>query len=400
MSSLKKMESVREQPKPGVKKTKAKKRWIIVASIVAALILLRLCLPYLILNYVNKKLAGLKEYHGHVEDIDLVLIRGAYRIHDIRIEKKDRLTQQVDSLPFFTAPGIDLSVEWRALFKGAIAGEIYVEEPELNFVKGKHQNENVKQDTTDFRQLIKDLMPLTINHFEIHNGRMRYVDPYSTPMVNVGLTDIEVKADNLSNVNDSNTVLPARLQASAKVYDGTFNMSVKFDALAKQPAFDLNAELVNLNLVHLNAFFKAYGNFDLKKGSMGFYTEFAAKDGAFEGYVKPLIRDLDIVQWNKEEGDVKQVLWESLIGSVAEIFQNQKKDQLATKIPIRGRFENPDAGLWVAINYVLRNAFVFALRPSIDNTISIGTVEQPREEKKTFLQKIFGGKKKKKKSGR
>jgi hypothetical protein len=62
---------------------------------------------------------------------------------------------------------------------------------------------------------------------------------------------------------------------------------------------------------------------------------------------------------------------------------------MSTKIPIEGKFENPETGLWTAINYVLRNAFVYALKPSIDNDVNIGKVEEV-DTKKTFLQKIFG----------
>lgn len=383
-------------------KHKRRRRVVILLSIVLFLVIVRLLLPYVVLHYVNKSLANLKEYTGHVEDIDLALIRGAYTINDISITKKDSATQRLDSIPFFKAREIDLSVQWRAIFKGSVVGEIYVEDPLLNFVKGKHKNENVKADTSDFRDLIGDLMPLTINHFEINNGEMHYIDLYSKPPVDLAMTNIRVRADNLSNVNDSAVMLPARLEAHASVYGGNLDMEVRFNALEKKPTFDLNADLRQVNMVNLNSFFKAYGNFDLKKGEMGLYTEFAARDGAFEGYVKPIIKDLDIVQWNREEGDVKQVLWETLIGSVAEIFQNQRRDQLATKLPVRGRFDQPETGLWQAISYVLRNAFVYALKPSIDNTINIGTVEAPDNEKKTLLQRVFGkkdknGKKHKKK---
>ena len=46
--------------------------------------------------------------------------------------------------------------------------------------------------------------------------------------------------------------------------------------------------------------------------------------------------------------------------------------------------------MWNAISFVLRNAFVNALQPSIDHTITLGDVEAVEPEKKTFLQKIFG----------
>ena len=74
------MTSTRENNKP-VKRRKWK---IVLISIISILIIVRLILPYVVLKFVNKKLAGLKEYYGHVEDIDIALIRGAYKINNIK----------------------------------------------------------------------------------------------------------------------------------------------------------------------------------------------------------------------------------------------------------------------------------------------------------------------------
>ena len=41
---------------------------------------------------------------------------------------------------------------------------------------------------------------------------------------------------------------------------------------------------------------------------------------------------------------------------------------------------------------MLQNAFINALQQSIDNDITIGSVEKKKKEKKTLLQKIFGKK--------
>jgi hypothetical protein len=370
-----------------------KRRWLkILLIVLALLIVIRLILPYVLLKYINNTLAGLKEYTGHVNDIDLAIIRGAYQVNDINITKKDTVTGKPDSIPFFTSPLIDFSVQWKALFKGKIAGEVYLTDPVLNFVKGQHKDKEAKRDTSDFRTLIRKMMPLSINHFEVRNGQMRYIDKFSKPAVDVAITNLEVRADNLTNVNDSNKVLPAALAAKGTAYDGTLDVKVKFNALEKQPTFDLNAQVDGVNMVKLNDFFKAYGKFDVNKGNFGLYTEFAARDGKFNGYVKPLIKDLDVVTFGKEEGNLVQILWESVVGSVAEVFENQRKEQLGTKLPLHGTFKDAQSSLWTAISYVLRNAFVMALQPSVDNSITIGDAKGTAEEKKTFLQKVFGKK--------
>ncbi len=126
------------------------------------------------------------------------------------------------------------------------------------------------------------------------------------------------------------------------------------------------------------------------------YGEFAAKKGKFGGYVKPVLKDLDVVQWTKAEGDFKQILWETLIASAAEVLQNQREEQLATKIPFSGSFDNPNINLWRAISFVLRNAFLNALKPSLDNSININNLQE--SGKKTLLEKVFGDKNKEKDS--
>ncbi|MEO6305765.1 MAG: DUF748 domain-containing protein [Bacteroidia bacterium] len=372
-------------------KPKKKKRWkIVLLSIVVILIVARLILPYVVLKYVNKTLGNIKEYYGHVEDIDIALIRGAYKINNIKLVKQDSVTHVKDTMTFFSAQEIDLSVEWKAIFKGKIVGEIYVENPVLNFIKGKHKNEDTKADTSDFKDVIKKLMPLTINHFQINNGQIHFKDPYSSPIVDVPMKNIHVEADNLSNANDSNKVLPSSIKATGDLYGGKLKIDVKLNALEKKPTFDLNADISNVNMIDLNPFFKAYGKFEVEKGNFGLYTEFAAKDGAFKGYVKPLLKDLKI----KHEGDAGEILWSEVVSGVAWIFKNHSKDQVATKVPIEGRFDQPNTGLWTAISYVLKNAFVSALAPSVENTIDIGKVEK-QPEKKTLLQKVFGKKDKK-----
>lgn len=364
-----------------------RRRRIIWLSIIGTLIIIRLILPYIVLRYVNNKLAHLEEYYGHVEDIDLHLYRGAYEIKDMHLVKKVKTGRVSDTIPFFRSPSIDLSVEWSSLWEGSIVGEIVVEQPVLNFVREAHKGEDVRADTADFFQLVDDLMPITVNRFDIHKGEIHYVDP--EPRLDVAMKNIEVTATNLTNVTDSKELLPATLKGTGDAYAGKFSLNMKFDGLAKVPTFDMNAEMKSLNLVQLNDMLREYGNFDVKKGHFNMYTEFAAKDGKFGGYVKPIVKDLDVVQWTKEEGDFKQILWETLIGTTAEILQNQKEEQLATNVPINGTFDKSHVNLWHAIGYVLRNAFLHALKPSFDHTININ---QLKGGKKTLLEQVFDAK--------
>ena len=70
---------------------------------------------------------------GMSSDIDIHLWRGAYSIDDIEIVKIGASRP----VPFFRSDRVDLSVEWRSLFRGSIVSEASFLGPELNLVQGK-----------------------------------------------------------------------------------------------------------------------------------------------------------------------------------------------------------------------------------------------------------------------
>ena len=151
-----------------------------------------------------------------------------------------------------------------------------------------------------------------------------------------------------------------------------------------------------MDITAVNEFFKTYGIFEAKKGKFSVYAEFAGKEGDFGGYIKPFLTDFEVKKY-KENDELKQRIWEILVGTVMKVLENPKTDQVATKIPMSGQFSDPDINIWKAIHYVLRNAFVQALRPSIENTIFVNKLEE--DSKKTLLEKVFGDGDKKNKKG-
>ena len=370
----------------------------ILLIVLAVLIVIRIILPYVALHYANKSLANMKGYYGHIEDIDLALIRGAYKIDSIYLNKIDTITNK--QTHFFSAELIDLSIEWKALFHGSVVGQLVFEKPMLKFSKDNVEPKDLRNDSTDFKKLLDDFMPLSINRFEINQGRIQYLDQFASPQVDINMTDVNVLALNLKNSYDSTTLLPATVLADADIYEGTLDFNLRLNPLTDKPTFDMNAELKGTNLVLLNDFFKAYANLDVNKGTFGMYTEVAAKDGAFTGYVKPIVKGLDVYGPEDKDDNIFRKFWEALAGGASEVLENQAKDQFATKIPFEGKLDDPKANIWITIANVIQNAFFNAMQPSIDNEINIGSVDRDKKEKKTLLQKVFGKKDEKEKDAR
>src|SRR5687767_13182568 len=106
----------------------SRRTFITVGIVVILLLLLRLALPSLLERAIDSRRAKVPDYAGSVERVDLSLLRGAYRLHQIRITKKNGAVQE----PFFSARDIDFSVAWRQLFRGQIVSDIYIDGAEMN----------------------------------------------------------------------------------------------------------------------------------------------------------------------------------------------------------------------------------------------------------------------------
>ena len=379
--------------------SKRKKRWRIILIIVAVLVLARTALPYVLLHFGNKRLASMPGYTGHINDLDLALIRGAYQLEGFYLDIQDSIT--MERTPFLKAGLIDLSVEWRALFEGSIVGELEIDSAEVIFVRKATDPEKLQADTADFRMLLKDFMPLRINRVEIHNSMFSYVDPHSTPKLDMRLDAMDLLATNLTNSSDSTRILPSKVIATANLYGGHFNFDMGLDPLAEKPTFDMNMKLTDTELTRMNELLKAYANVDVNRGTLGLYAEMATRNGGFDGYVKPLIKDLDVLGKDDKDDPLLRNMWEGFVGTVVDIVSNQPKDQFATKVTMKGRLDDIRIGTWGAISRTFGNAFIKALTPQLDKEVNIGTVGDGPEKKKGFLEDLFDGKdgKKKKKSG-
>ncbi len=371
------------------KQSKRKRLLRIGLGVLILLIILRIALPYIVLNFINNQLSNINGYYGHVDDLDISLYRGAYIVKDIYIDIVDTTTQK--QLPFFSADNIDISIEWKSLLKGQIVSELECHTALLRFTNNASEPEQLENDSNDFRLMLRTFTPLKVNRFEVFNGKIQYLDPVASPPVDIFLDNTHILASNLSNVEDT-TLLPATVIATADIYEGKMNFNMRINALANDPTYDLNAEIKNANLVKLNAFFKAYGDFDINKGMLDVYLELAAKDRKYIGYVKPVIKDLDVVGPEDRKDSVLRKLWEGIVGVAGDIAENPKTDQIATKVPIAGEFGERTIGIWYAVLSTVRNAFIQAIYPTLDHQVNIGLVKavDDKEGKKGGLfKKVF-----------
>jgi hypothetical protein len=344
-----------------------RKKWILLI-VLALLVAFRAALPYIVKSYVNKTLAGIPGHRGHVEDIDMSLWRGAYVIQDLIIEK---VAGNIP-VPFISAKTIDLSVEWSALLHGSLVGEIEFINPKISFVQGPTEKESQNGKDANFIETVKKLFPVRINRFDVQNGEVHFRNFHTDPKVDIHLDSLFLHAKNLTNSERLSKVLPASIDAKGKaMHTGNFKGHLDIDPYEQKPTFNLDIQLEQVELTALNSFFDGYASVDVESGVFEMYAEVAAADGKFTGYVKPLFKNMRILDLKKDAKKPLKLLWQAVVAAVTELFTNHSTDQLGTKIPLSGSFESPSADILSTIGGILKNAFIKALMPGIEGTVTL-----------------------------
>lgn len=342
----------------------------VLIALVVLLVVARLLLPYFVLRYVNKTLADMGDYTGHVEDIDIQLIRGAYQIDDLRIRKVNGKIKE----PFLSMPKTDLSVEWQALFKGKLVSEVETYEPELNFAFSEDEASRQTGAEVDWTAYLKKLLPIRINRFSVINGKVNLTSLVTQPRADLSLQHFNAEIRNIRNVLDQGKKLPSPVVASGDVpgYGGKMTFSANMNLLKELPDFDYNLRFTDVQLVKVNPLARAYANVDFERGTMSVFSEMAMLDGKLNGYLKPLTKGMKIFKLDEHEGrSVGKFFTELLAQAGTAVLKNQKKDQVATRIPLSGTVENIETALWPTLFGVLRNAYIEAFRGEFDNNITL-----------------------------
>ncbi|QJR80837.1 DUF748 domain-containing protein [Alteromonas pelagimontana] len=355
------------------------KKWVIVAVIV--LVAVRVSLPYVAQSYMNNTLAQAEEFTGRVGDVDIMLWRGAFSIEDIIITKRNGEVKE----PLFQATEVQFSLLWSALVNGAFVGTVDLYRPEINFVDGDSEKDSQSGESEDWLNIADQLFPLKIDKLNIQQGRIVFHNPTVQPEIHLALHDIKAELKNLVNSRDLSKDLVATFNAKGQTAEaGTLAISASLDPSTKKPTFDVDMRAENIALVNFKNFLDTYAPFDLEAGSLEMAMELASSNGQIKGYAKPILHNVEVFSW---KGDVErdndgffQTIIEMGSALISEIFENQKQDQIATRIPIEGSLDSPDTPILPALGGILKNAFIEAMRASLEGSVELENAEEEESQ--------------------
>lgn len=366
------MTAVNTLTSPEITSMKRRYSWPLwtVLGIVVLLIAVHIALPYVVRNYLNDKLADMGAYRGQVTDVDLALWRGAYKINGLNIVKVDGKVP----VPFVSVPIIDLSVSWHSLwYDHAVVAEVAFISPQLNFVDGG-ANKQASQtgEGTDWREQLNKLLPITLNEVRVVDGKISFNNFTSTPKVKIEADKVNASLFNLTNVVDTAGKRDARFEGKALLLgNAPLETTATFDPFSNFDDFDFKLRATNIQLRQMNDFASAYGKFDFNAGDGDIVIEAKANKGQLSGYVKPLLKDVDIFNWqqdveNQNKGFFRSV-WEAVVGASETVLKNQGKNQFATRVELSGSVHKQDISAFQAFLQILRNAFVQAFNTRYDS---------------------------------
>jgi hypothetical protein len=357
--------------KPEPPRRKRRLFWRILAALFLFLIVAIACvrpmLPWAVRWYVNRTLDRNLLYEGRIGDVTLNLWRGAYSIYDIRLVKR---TGNVPT-PLFSAKRLELAIQWDAILHGKLVGQVVMDHPELNFVDASDDSESQTGGGGPWLQTLEDLFPFKLNSLQVHDGSIHFRSYKRAQPVDVYLANLEASVDDLTNVQDRTTPMLTTVQATALAMDqAKFEFKMKMDPFSYRPTFHLATRLIGLDVTKTNDLVHTYGQFEFKRGWFDLVMEMDASEGQVQGYIKPLFRNLivfDLIDDIKNDDNPLQFFWQALLGVATGVLKNQSRDQFGTLIPFTGDLSKPNADILATIGNILRNGFIRAYLPRLQN---------------------------------
>jgi hypothetical protein len=198
------------------------------------------------------------------------------------------------------------------------------------------------------------------------NSTIGWLNTTETPDYRLYVSNLDVSIKDFSNQkNEGIGTIDAKGRFNGT---GTASFNAVFKPETKSPNFDLAVKIEDTDLRNMNNLLRAKGGIDVTQGFMGFFSEMKVRNNNVDGYVKVLFHDLDIYDkaQDKNKSFMKKA-YEVVAEGVAELLENRRTEDTATRADISGPIENPNSDIWEIVGNLVRNAFFKAILPGLES---------------------------------
>jgi hypothetical protein len=206
---------------------------------------------------------------------------------------------------------------------------------------------------------------LRIDRLEIVRSNFGFVNKTANPSYRVFVNDTSMTLTNLSSLPSGET---SQATLTGKFMgNGPASAGFKLRPTRPGPDFDLAVQIEETDLETMNDLLRAYGKFDVTGGRFSLYTEIAVQDRQVSGYVKPLFQDMTVYDASQDrDKNVLRKVYEGVVGGLSRVLQNRPRDEVATRVELSGRLDNPNASIIDTIVGLVQNAFFKAILPGFE----------------------------------
>ena len=207
---------------------------------------------------------------------------------------------------------------------------------------------------------------LRIDRGDIENSEFGFVNKGANPPYRVFITGTDIHVENWSNQLSEGTAI-VRLRgmfmgSGATQIDGAFRPEVK------SPDFDVAIRIWKTKVTSMNNLLRAHGaGLDVASGFFSVFCEIKVKNGAVDGYLKPLFKDVNAYDpaQDKDKGLLKKI-FEKTVNAASKVLKNTPRGEVAAKVDVSGPVENPRANTWELVATLIQNAFFDAVLPGFE----------------------------------
>ncbi len=328
-------------------------------------VVIRILAPPIILQKINNYLAVFSEnYEGHIDDFGLSLWRGAYRLEKLSLKTKASPVKT-----FATAADVDVSVAWRELFSGRILTDVVV--TNLNFIAdamtAKPAKEDPKKSVGEASDAGKKLFPVEIERIELRDSRLEYSD------LHVFVDQIEGRLSHVSGSEQN----PISLMTFRGFFQGKSALKVvgDIDMIHKPVDWVISAELQRFNLAEASSLITRYVPLTFKKGNLDLYTEVKSEKSRISGYLKPFVKDAEVIGDDKDFKSIKHFGVEITVAFLNLFFRSSRDHILATKVLFKYENKKFDWNINEVLSELFKNGYREPLPRGVENVLTLKTKE-------------------------
>jgi uncharacterized protein DUF748 len=208
-------------------------------------------------------------------------------------------------------------------------------------------------------------VPVRIDRFQLRSSRLGLTSLARDQKFRVYVSNADVDVTNISSGFRRG---PAKATFKGLFMgSGALSGSAAFRDDRKGPDFDLHVAMEKASLPSINDLLRAYGKFDVAKGTFSVYSEVHVSNGRVTGYLKPLFKDIDVYDPKQDKKKpVLKKLYEKIVGGLSHLLENKPREQVATVADLSGTVEDPNTNAWEIIVRLVSNAFVKAILPGFE----------------------------------